>query len=227
MRNIYLSHSFHPRDRGLVADVEMLIRSHGLIATNSRTVGGGPVTQEITKDIKGADGLVALNTVREDDPANVTHPWVLQEYAVARGEQMPAVVVYEKGVAVQGMDVGYEHVELDPQAPLTAFLRLSTILCDWRRKAGRLLKVQLMPEEIAREIGQQADRYRCEYRYQVEGKETPWLEARVRREVRGVIGYLRVPDQTEMIQIRATGPALNCESPYTPLWMSVSLENLI
>ncbi|MDH3316300.1 MAG: hypothetical protein OER43_11130 [Gammaproteobacteria bacterium] len=227
MRKVYLSHSFHPRDRELVANVDTLIRSHGLIATNSRTVGGGPLTPEITKHIKDADGLVALNTLREHDPGNVTHPWVLQEYAVARAEQMPAIVVYEKGVPVQGMDTGYEHVELDPETPVTAFLRLSTMLHDWKQRAGRLLKVQLMPEDLARKIGQQADQCQCEYRYQVEGQETAWQKARVRREVRGVIGYLRVPDQTEMIQIRASGPALNCESPYTPLWMSVSLESLI
>ena len=225
MRKVYLSHSFHSRDRELVANVESLIRSHGLLATNSRTVGGEQLTDAIKKDILAADALVALQTLREHDPQNVTHPWVLQEYAVARGE-VPAVVVYEKGVPTQGMDTGHEHVEFDPQAPLKAFLRLSEILRLWKYRAGRLIKVQLMPEDVARKIGQASGRCRCEYRYQIEGEEKEWRDADVRREVGGVIAYLRVPDGTEMIQLRASGGALDLESPYTPLLTAVSLDDV-
>lgn len=225
MRKVYLSHSFHPRDRELVANVETLIRSHGLLATNSRTVGGGPLTEEIKRDIKAADALIALQTLREHDPQNVTHPWVLQEYAVARGE-IPAVVLYEKGVPVQGMDIGHEHVELDPDAPLKAFLRLSEMLRLWKYRAGRMIKVQLMPEDLARQIGQATGRCRCEYRYRTEDQETSWQAADVRREVGGVVAYLRIPEGTELIQLRASGAAIDCESPYTPLWTAVTLDNL-
>ena len=226
MRRVYLSHSFADRDRGLVSDVEVLIKSHGLVPVNSRTVGGGALTPEIAKDIAAADALIALQTLRPQDPGNVTHPWVLQEYGHARMSNVPAVALYEKGVPVQGAGTGYEYVDWDPAAPLGAFLKLSAIIGDWKRRAGRLIKVQLMPEDVARRIGQHVSQIRCEYRHQSDGIDTNWQEARVHREVGGVFGYLRVPDGAEMIQIRANGPAISFESAYTPLAMSVNLDSV-
>lgn len=87
MPRVFLSHSFADRDRLLVSQVERLLRSHGLIATNGRTLGGGPLTPEIARSIEAADGLVALLTLRENDPVNLTHPWVLQEFGHARLKQ--------------------------------------------------------------------------------------------------------------------------------------------
>lgn len=39
MRRVFLSHSFADRDRVLVSQVKALMRSHGVIATNGRTLG--------------------------------------------------------------------------------------------------------------------------------------------------------------------------------------------
>lgn len=74
MRRVFLSHSFAERDRVLVSEVETLIRSHGLIATNGRTLGGGPLTPEVARSIDQADAMVALVTRRENDPGSITHP---------------------------------------------------------------------------------------------------------------------------------------------------------
>lgn len=225
MRKVYLSHSFGDRDRDLVGRVEALIRSHGLLPVNSRTVGGDELTEAIANDIEAADALVALQTLRPHDPGNDTHPWVLQEYGHARMRNKPAIAVYEQGVPRQGVGAAYEYAEYDPSDPLPAFLKLSTVIGDWKRRAGRLIKVQLMPEELASQIGQNTDRVRCDYRYQLNGSDTEWQEARVTREIGGVFGYIRIPDDAEMIQIRANGAGVDCESPYTPLSTPITLSS--
>ena len=223
LRRVFLSHSFNERDRGIVTQAESLIRSHGLIAVNGRTLGGGPLTPEIKGFIDEADALVALVTVRENDPGNVTHPWVLQELAYARFGNKSAIGIYERGVPSQGADAAFEHVDFDPAAPHLAFIKLSETLGQWKRRAGRLLKVQIMPEDVARSLGARSDRVRCECRFQIEGNDTEWQPVKVRREVGGVFVYLAVPETVEMVQLRSDGPP-ECESAYTPLWMPVRLD---
>jgi hypothetical protein len=223
MRRVFLSHSFAERDRVLVSQVEALIRSHGLIATNGRTLGGGPLTPEIAGFIEETDAMVALLTLRDNDPGNITHPWVQQELGHARLLKKPAIGLYERGVPVQGADAGYEHVDYDPGAPHLSFIELSETLGEWKRRAGRLFKVQVMPDDVARSLGTRADRVRCECRFQIDGNETEWQDVRIRREIGGVFVYLRVPDAVEMIQLRTAGPP-PCESAYTPLSMPIRLD---
>jgi hypothetical protein len=81
-----------------------------------------------------------------------------------------------------------------------------------------------MPEAVARDVGKEADRIACEFRCQVEEQEGDWQKARIVREVGGVFGYLRVPEETQMIRLKVSGAGLDCESPYTPLRMVLELE---
>ena len=232
MKIVFLSHSFAEEDRNFAFQVERLIRSHGLVVCTGKNLAGRSLSAEVTKLIESSDGLIALCTERARNPVASTHPWVLQEYAIARAAALrdptkQALSVWQTGIAVQGIDTGFEHVDYDPPRPADAFLRLSEILGEWKQRAGRLLKVQLMPEDIARQIGRSSDRVQCLYRWQANGQEAEWIAGRVRREVGGIFGYLRVPDTAEMIQVRATGPDVNCESPYTPVRMFVQMDSVI
>lgn len=235
MKKVFLSHSFADSDRVFAAQVERVIRSHGLVPTTGRNLAGGALTPEVTRLVEEADGLIALCTQRALQPDGVTHPWVLQEYALARAAAeraargstfKGAISVWQKGIAVAGADAGYEHVDYDVALPADALLRLSEILGEWKQRAGRFLKVQLLPEDVARQIGQAAARVRCECRWQIEGMEYEWQTVDVRRELGGIFGYLRVPERAEMIQVRASGPNVNCESPYTPLRMFVQMDSI-
>jgi hypothetical protein len=222
MRKVFLSHSFNDRDRPLVAYAESLIRSHGLFATTGARLGGGPLTPEIKTSIDDADALVALLTVRENDPPHVTHPWVKDEFAYARLGGKNAIAVYETGVAVEGVDGGYEHINYDAESPAAALVRLTETLGEWKRRAGRLFKIQVMPEQAARELGPRADHVRCECRFAIAGKDTEWRTVRVKREVGGVFVYVQVPEAAEMVQVRSDGPSF--ESAFTPLAMPVHFE---
>jgi hypothetical protein len=224
MRKVFLSHSFGDPDRSLVSLVERLIRAHGLVPTFGRNLGGGALSDEVTRLVDEADAVVALLTRRPGDAANVTHPWVLQEHGYARMKKKRAIALYEAGVPVQGVDGGFEHIDLDRADAAPALVRLSEVLGDWRARAGRLLKVQVLPEDVARQIGRDVESVRLEYRCQVDDEEGRWEAASVRREALGVFAYMRVPDATTMLQLRAIGPGVNAVSPYTPLWMPIRFE---
>lgn len=223
MRRVFLSHSFAASDRRLVTDIEALLRSHGLVALNGRNVGGGPLTPEVARIIEESDALVALLTLRANDAPNVTHPWVLQEFGHARLQNKLAVGLYETNVPIMATDAGYEHIDFAPGDPLSAFVRLSETIGEWKRRSGRLLKITVVPEEVAKQLGARADHVRCECRFQIEGNDTPWQTAKVRREVGGVFVILRVPENVEAVQIRVDGPPAY-ETAYAPLWPALTFD---
>lgn len=224
MRKVFLSHSFADQDRALATHVESLLRSHGLVAVSGKNLGGAALTPEIAQLIGGCDAMVALLTVRHDDPPHVTHPWVVQEFGHVRlTPAKNAIAVYETGVPVLPVDVGYEHIDYSRDDPLPAFVRLSETIGGWKRSAGRLLKVMVMPNDVAQPLGAKADQVRCECRFLIQGEESPWQPAKVRREVGGVFVFLRVPDDIEAVQIRMDGPPA-VETPYTPLWPAMQFE---
>jgi hypothetical protein len=223
VKQIFLSHSFATRDRALVTYVESLLRSHGIIAVNGRNLGGGVLTPEIARLIERSDALIALFTARENEDRGVTHPWVLQEFGHARMRNQPAIGVYETGVATAPVDAGFEHIDYSPADPLPAFVRLSETIGEWKRAAGRPLKVMVMPKEVAQSLGARADQVRCECRFLMQGEDTPWQAARLRREIGGVFVFLRVPDDVEAVQIRMDGPP-QVETAYTPLWPALQFD---
>jgi hypothetical protein len=223
MRKVFLSHSFAAQDRTLVTHVEALLRSHGLVAVNGRALGGGPITPEIARLIGETDALIALLTIRKNDPQNVTHPWVLQEFGHARLQNKVAVGLYEVNVPVLPSDVGFERVDYDPADPISGIVRLSEIVGEWKRRAGRLIKITILPEDVARPLGARADQVRCECRFQIEGNDTQWQPAKVRREIGGVFVILRVPDNVEAVQIRLDGPPAY-ETAYMPLWPAAQFD---
>lgn len=223
MKRVFLSHSFADQDRSLVTHVESLLRSHGLIAVNGRNLGGGQLTPEIARLIESSDALVALLTQREGEPAGTTHPWVLQEFSHARLSRMKAIGVYESGVPQMQSDAGNERVNYSPADPVAAIVRLSETIGEWKRAAGRPLKIMVMPNEVAQTMGARADQARCECRFLIEGNDTEWQPAKVRREIGGVFVFVRVPDEVEAVQIRIDGP-LSVETPYAPLWPTLQFE---
>jgi hypothetical protein len=223
MRKVFLSHSFGGQDRELVTQVESLLRSHGLVAIVGRNLGGGALTPEVARLIDGSDAMVALLTQRPGEAAGVTHPWVLQEFGHARLGGKVAIGVYESGVPPAASDAGFERVDYSRADPVPALLRLSETIGEWKRTAGRLLKVLVMPPEVARVVGPRADQVRCECRFLIQGQDTQWRNAKVRREIGGVFVSLQVPDDVEAVQIRIDGPPA-VETPYAPLWPALQFD---
>jgi hypothetical protein len=188
-----------------------------------RNLGGNALTPEIAQRIQGCDAMIALLTQRAGEPVGTTHPWVLQEFGHARLQGLQAIGVYEVGIPPASSDNGNERIEFAPADPLTAFVRLSEIIGEWKRAAGRLQTFIAMPAEVAESLGAQADEVRCECRFLIEGQDTPWQPAKVRRAEGSVLVVARVPEDVEAVQIRTVAPIIK-ETPYTPLRPTVNFD---
>jgi len=227
MRTVFLSCHFGDSDRGLMRQIEGLLESHGLRVVTGEELGGGALTPEIMKRIEQSDALVALMTKRSNPPDyGGTHPWVVDEFKYAMGLQKRAIALVEPGVAVVGAYKDHERIEYDPKEPLKAFLRLSRTIGSWKSDAGRLLKVQLRPPQLADQLAVANGNRHCKYCvYAPDGTPSPWHEAPTLTEGDGTYAYLRGIKEESRIQLRVELAGIIWTSPVLQQWMPVELKH--
>ena len=223
---VFLAFSFRDEDRDLVAQVERLFESHDVRLVTGETLGGQALTPEIKKRIEAADGLVALLTRRDalaDGNRFTTHPWVDDEHGHARQVGTPAIALIETGVETGGMYGEDEYIAYDRAAPLDAFLALSATLGVWKRQRGRLLKVQIQPQDLAHDLAFRDNGVVCAYRCARAGQRTDWADAPLLDEGLGVYAYLSIPDDS-LIQLRVEKDGEVWLSKFNPQWMKFELQ---
>jgi hypothetical protein len=223
--SFHFSEDFNSPDRLLVNRVEGLLRSHGLAVANGEILGGGPLTDKIRALIENCDALIALMT-RRDQMANgnyTTHPWVLDEYKHAINKNIPAIAILEKCVPPdQGMYQHNQYIPYDPNDMLTAFLKLSATLGNWREESGRHVKLWIQPDQIAFDYGPDA---KWRYRFNRNGVYTQWQDAQLTTEPGGCFLHLpHVLDELALIQVQASLGNSNAESICSPQWVVVNLK---
>jgi hypothetical protein len=83
----------------IVAEVEAVALRHRFVVVQSRTQAG-EVTSEVVQRVQGCDAMVQVYVPRQQPnrPAN-SFDWLVAEYALARGRQMPILRLREKTVA--------------------------------------------------------------------------------------------------------------------------------
>jgi len=229
MEKIFLSYHY---DDGvnveLARQVEALIESHFLLVCTGEALGGGPLTPEIRKEIRAADGLVGLLTRRELNPATQkwsTHPFCVGELQFARDLDPPkrAIAMVENGIDVTGMYQENEYIKYEPERPLIAFLKLSKTLFHWRKQVGRTLKIQLLPEAVAQEHWAHRQATQWEYRLSSGIHQNEWLKGIPQNEPGGLYLYVQVPDDTMMIEVRIVRHGKEWASTVSSFYMPLSL----
>ncbi len=227
METIFLSQSFHPHDRDLVDGADRLLTNFGLMTITGRAVGGGALTPEVMERIEQSDGLIAI-VARRDALADgqwTSSDWVRDEYTHAKSKDKPAIALIEGGVRLSGayLNAAYEHIPLDREAPLEAFLRISDTLRAWREKYGRVTRVRLQPEQAATLAGGGA---RCGYRMVDDrGGEREWQEGKVIWEAGGVFVLVRGLRDRDLLQVKVEAPGTTWRSPYEPQRIHANLTN--
>lgn len=227
MRNVFISfhfsEDFNSPDRILSNQIEGLLRSHSLTATTGAALGGGELTREIQNLIDKSDALIALLS-RRDKKENGewgSHPWVQDEYAYAKNNGIRAIAIVEAGVTPQGMNQANEYVSYNPDDPLAAFLKLSSILGIWRADAGRQVKLLVQPTEVALNYGTDAE---WRYRFNEHGQYSIWHESSLSREPGGCFLYLSNVSDDALIQVEARSRSGSVESICSPQWVVVNFE---
>ena len=221
MRTTFLAYAYREPDHALAAQVERLLASHNVRAVTGRTVGGEAITDEVKARIEKADGLIALLTRRDQLAASgwTTHPWVRDELTHARGQDKPAIALLEEGVTPGGAYDENEYVPLDPANPAEALLRLSETIGEWKRKAGRTIKVQILPDDLAAMLSG-VNGLVCRYRLVEGGRLHEWKPADLIPETGGAFLYLRGVQDDHLVQVEI-------ERPQQSSWFSVATSQFL
>jgi hypothetical protein len=209
MNSTFLAFAYRDRDRALAAQVELLLRSHDIVTKDGQILGGEALTPAVQALIDESDGLIALLTRRDQLAVGgwTTHQWVKDELAYARGKGKPALALIEQGVAADGMFQSYQYLPYQADAPLQAFVDLSRTIWDWKRKAGRTIRVNLLPPDVATFISED-DTVLCHYRLWARNEETEWRAVKPIPQPNGEVHlYLTgVQAHHDNVQVKVTGP---------------------
>jgi len=223
MKTIFLAYSFRPEDRDLASHIERLLASHAIRVTTGERLGGEQLTDAVRNRIEQADGLIALVTRREQKVGGgwTTHQWVLDELNHARANRKRAIALVDNVVDVGGMYQSHERIPYDPNNPLLAILALSETVDLWKRDAGRLLKVQILPESVAQRLENGS---RCTYRFLRDGRWLVWQDGIAVQEIGGTFVYVNGVHDDVMIQLRVEHQGKIWLSRATSQWMPVELR---
>jgi hypothetical protein len=148
---------------------------------------------------------VALMTKREQAPNYAgTHPWVVDEFKCAKGLHKPSIAVVAPGVNVVGAYQEQERIDYDTADTIKTFLRLSKMIGLWKSQAGRLLKVQVLPRDVAEKIAAANGSSPCMYRLcAYDGTLGNWRHVDAVPEGDGTYLYLKGVTDEVRIQLRA------------------------
>jgi hypothetical protein len=228
MRTVFLSYIFGSQDRDFVEMAERLLASHELRAITGRILGGAVLPDETKARIQHADALIALITTlcQRADGEWTTHDWVKGELQHAHDCNKPCIALVEAGVRLGGLAQGYETIPLDRQNPLEAFIGLSETIAEWKRKAGRLIRVRLQPDEVAELASDENAGVRCRYRSVDDsgGRPGPWAEGQVIQQAGGIVLFVNGADERHYVQVQIEGAGATWRSPFEPQMMHVVLR---
>lgn len=226
MRDVFLSYHYDEPNTRIARQIEDLLESHSLRATTGDVLGGGVLTGEIERQIEAADALIALLT-RNQPLANggwTTHEYVKNELNHARVKDKPSIALVEQGVDVTGLYKENEYIPFIPADSLPAFLKLSRTIWRWKNRAGRTVKLQLLPEAVATEIWQhRGGGIEWQYRLSSGIDDTGWQKAHPRKEPYGLFLFVQVPDDTMSIEVRVAVGGKAWVSDATQFLMPVPL----
>ena|SRR5687767_10560453 len=225
MKTIFLSYHYDAPNKDLAGQVEELVESHNLRATTGDVLGGNALTDALKEDIARADALVALLTRAQQlaGGAWITHPFCTSELQYARSIGKPAIALLEAGIEPQGLFQENEYIQYVAATPLPAFLKLSRTIWRWKLDAGRILKLQVIPQDTAQEIWTKQAECQWQYRLLNGLEESAWKAAKARKEPGGLYLYVQVPDDTTLIEVRIQCPTRLWTSDAIPFHMPVTV----
>lgn len=223
---IFLAFPFRQGDKGLVGYIEQLLASQYVLIITGERLGGEQLTPAVQSRIDQAHGLVGLLTRRDQKVGSgwTTHQWVLDEIAYARTQKKRVIALVEDGVDVGGMYQSHEHIPFKRESLMEPLLVLSEQVGQWKNEFGRTVKVQILPESLAKKIGTAAVNVRCRNRLCLQGRYTEWHEVTPIMEPGGTFIYVEGVQDEHLIQIQVEDQRKIWQSLATSQWMAVRLS---
>jgi hypothetical protein len=144
---------------------------------------------------------------------------------MARSSRKMAVALVEAGVRVEGAESQYPWISFSLEDSVGAFIELSERIGEWKQSFGRTIRVRLLPDEVARNVGQNSAA-RCRYRLVLNGAFSDWTEVTPVPEPGGTFLYLNGVLEKHSIQVSVDGLSKRWVSPATSQWMDIPLEEM-
>jgi len=228
MRSVFVSFPFRPNNTVLRDHAVRLIESFDLRVITGQSLGGGALQASIFKLVDSADALIAFfaKTDKLEKSGWGSTAWVKDEFAHAKGREKPCIALVEQGVKHGGAYAADEYIPFKRSDPAGYLLRLAETLGTWKRQAGRVLKIQILPDEVATSLGLRD--VQCKYRFYVPATDTrtSWRVANVVSEPGGVFAYLRGFSEESLLEVEVShGPTL-WRSRATSGWSQVEVVSV-
>jgi len=230
MKKIFLSFSFRDQDRILNNQIEQLVASHNIKTVTGERAGGEPLRDRIFEQIGGCHGLVALMT-RRDQLADTgegvfwtTSEWVKNELNHGRANHLKTIALVENGVKVEGAFTDHERIHFGRENLEAALLALSNTLGQWKREAGRTVKVLITSQTLMQNRRFLTSQMRVESRYFIDGEPTAWQPIELFREAGSAVVYLSGVQDNYLIQLGVRDGPNEWESDFVQQSITVKLH---
>jgi len=225
---IFFSFGFDRANRLLAGNVQGLLESHGAQVVTGQVLGGQQLTPAVMSLIEQSHALVALLTPdeRKANGRYACSQWVRDELNFARAKGKLAIALVDARVELgSGAYQGHERIDYQPKALLQAILKLSATIGEWKRQTGRLVKVQILPDTLGRQLAGSNGIASCKARLITNsGVCGSWQDARVLPEIGGAFAYVPGAQDEMQVQLRATVGAEVWVSVAEPQWMRMTLQ---
>jgi hypothetical protein len=226
---VFLAFAFRDGDKDLVEYADQLLSSHLVHVDTGEGLGGEQLNPAVQAKIDKCDAVVGLLTRRDarQDGRFTTHQWVMDEIGYARNAGKKAIALIEDGVEIGGgMYQPHEFIPFDRANLLPAFLRLTQTIGEWKKLLGRTVKVQILPPQIARKVGTNNGKLRCQHRLWSQGKYSDWKVVTPVPEGGGTFVWIEGVQDEHLIQLQVddngTGKTM-WTSVAASQWMQIPL----
>jgi hypothetical protein len=160
---VFIGYGYNARDKWIETHVLPLVTAFGCEVVHGRAVYGGPLLDEIVKQIQSSDAMIGFTTRRaaaglglDGLPQFTTHPWVVQELTTAMSQNppLPIVEIREEGVISPGgmLDAAnHQRIPYSEADRADCLREIALALERFRGQAG-ITTVRLRPDEVVAEI---------------------------------------------------------------------------
>lgn len=224
---IFLGFSFRNEDKDIFEQAGQLITSHLIHVETGERLAGEQLTSAVQQRIAGSDALVAMLTRRDSrqDGKWTTHQWVLDEMGYARANNKRAIALLEHDVDIGGMYQPHEYIPLDKVDPIHALMRLSDTIGLWRKELGRTVKVQILPDTVAKRLGSSDNGIKCRHRLWLRGAYSDWKDLTPVPEAGGTFVFVNGVQEDHLIQVQVQQASKKWESVATSQWIQVTVKS--
>lgn len=224
---IFLAFAFRDEDKELVGHIDRLISSQYVQTITGENLGGEILGPAVQQRIDKCDAIVGVLTRRDAKQAGgfTTHPWVIDELGYARAKGKRAIALVETEVDIGGMYQPNEHIPFDRAELLPALLRLSETVGMWRQEQGRMLKVQILPAALAKNLKAGNNGVACAHRLWLQGSCTPWTSATPVPEPGGTFIYIPGVQEDHSVQVEVRYKGKVWQSLAVCQWTPIELAS--